>query len=745
MKFTKPNLVMEIVEGIDKGDENRRHNRARINRLFNGDSPYTAKEEEEAGIYTNVNFLEGTKLIHDARSQFASAFLKPERMVTVRFPDAPADIALQMQEVVSREVSKEMKRSLRYVNTQESKFASVVLHGVGAVLWDKDDDWCPTAVALEDIGVPSSTLVSMENLTHFFVRRKMTVGELAERTVTAEEVRSGWNMRLVKKLLTEGNEEPTQGPGDESDHDFPEKVVEDWKENSGYYHSDKAATCKLIYFYHRDDEGRWFRKIVVESSFKGSNSMNDDFLFNDDEPYRESLSELAHWQFANGANVAPFRYHSVRSLGYLLYQIFHLSNRLRCRIIDTTFREMLMLFRQEGGEGEMRQLIDLYDMGTVPNGLSFIPAAERHQVNTALTGASISMLRQHMADQSTAFTQSIDNGSNRQMTATEALQLAASANALTGSMLGKAYTLEEFCDAEIVRRMFGDEKIRARLIKMGIPEEFLERDQWEVHRNRTVGNGHKQMELLMAENLRQYRPMLTPRGQRLVDRIFVLANTDDPKLADELAPLDDDEVTSSQERASLAWGVLIDGKQPMIRDNINAVEYVEVLIGMLDQELQQAGDMVDMRRLMGIQNVIQHISMMVDQIAGDQSQAWRVKIYQDQLGNAANVVKAMAQRLQEQMEAQGGSGNPKLDAELQAMVVKAEAQAEIKKADAAQKRQHKDDAFYAEMERRGSRVRADLAEKDVRTASDIASQQRVSRAKAEGAQKVRAGEISRKS
>jgi len=37
------------------------------------------------------------------------------------------------------------------------------------------------------------------------------------------------------------------------------------------------------------------------------------------------------FQFADLSAVAPFRYHSVRSLGWLLYAVINLQNRLRCK------------------------------------------------------------------------------------------------------------------------------------------------------------------------------------------------------------------------------------------------------------------------------------------------------------------------------------------------------------------------------------------------------------------------------
>ena len=54
-----------------------------------------------------------------------------------------------------------------------------------------------------------------------------------------------------------------------------------------------------------------------------------------------------HVQFADGSVVPPFRWHSVRSLGYQLYALCHLLNWLRCRLSDAVFESMMWYFRND--------------------------------------------------------------------------------------------------------------------------------------------------------------------------------------------------------------------------------------------------------------------------------------------------------------------------------------------------------------------------------------------------------------
>ncbi len=77
MKFNDASLVESLTWQMKLADYPRAQNRARINSLLNGDPPYTPQEVQANNIEVNVNFLEGTRLAMDARSQGNTALMKP--------------------------------------------------------------------------------------------------------------------------------------------------------------------------------------------------------------------------------------------------------------------------------------------------------------------------------------------------------------------------------------------------------------------------------------------------------------------------------------------------------------------------------------------------------------------------------------------------------------------------------------------------------------------------------------------
>jgi hypothetical protein len=171
MTFTNPAVIESICQQLRLADYPRSLNRARIDSLFNGSPPYSAEEERENNIAINVNSLEGTKLAHDARSQFANAFQKPGAFFTARTDMGPVHKRQKYGTIVTREVYKVMKRSPLYFETLRSKFAMLMLHGIGPSAWETSQMWCPDAIGIEDVMIPSNTLLTMKNIPFFAIFR----------------------------------------------------------------------------------------------------------------------------------------------------------------------------------------------------------------------------------------------------------------------------------------------------------------------------------------------------------------------------------------------------------------------------------------------------------------------------------------------------------------------------------------------------------------------------------------------
>lgn len=751
MRFDKADLVQSISWQLRYGDWFRANSRARINKLFNGAPPYTAEEVEKNNINVNVNFLEATSLSHDARSQFAAAFQKPGNYFKCSTDRGPVHKRKERSTIVTNEVNRIMKRSLEYYETMRSKFALLVMHGVGPAAWDNRDAWCPLAMGMEDLLVPSDTLLSFRNLPFFVKMRAFTAPELIKLTKGPKRD-IGWNMPLVKACIEWVDKESQTLLGSQfPDVWSPEKMAERLKSDGGYYMGDRVPTINIFDFWYWDDaggNGGWRRRMVLDvwsspagvapeiASNKALDFAKGQWLYNSGDVVKAtSREQIFSCQFADLSSVAPFKYHSVRSLGFLLYAVCHLQNRLRCRLTETTFEQLMMLFRVKSQEDVQRVLkVDLYNRGFIDDSLQFIPKEERFQPNVQMAELGVTQVSDLISRHSSSFTSMPQNGaSDVEKTKFQVQTETQTATALVSIALQQAYKYQNFEYREIFRRFCKSNSTDADVVRFqtaclrqGVPKSFLEDpSQWEIEPEQVLGAGNKSLEMSIAQQLMQYRNLYDPEPQRQILRDVTLAITDDPARAAALVPDQPVTITDAVHDAQLAAGTLMQGLPVALKTGMNHIEYVDTLMvtmAHIIQGAQQAGGMADMKTIQGLQNMANHISQHIQIITQDPNEKQRVKQYGDQLGKMMNLVKAMAQRLVEQMkqqQQQSPQGDPQAAAKMQATIIQAQTKSKLATQSHAQRTAQRQIQFEQDMKQKAEEHALDLKVKALEAGIDV--------------------------
>lgn len=334
MKFDKPEQVDAVCYQMRLGDFPRGKNRALVNSLFNGAPPYDEEEAEKSGIDVNVNFLESTRLGHDARSQFYQNFLKAGNYFQCKTDLGNPQKRQEYSTIVTAEMNKIMKRSIPYTECFRSKFAMSVLHGIAPAIWEDKHRWRPKAIGLEDVFVPANVLLTMDNLPFFAMRRSFTAPELI-RLTRGPKVDKAWNKKMVEACIKWVDEQSSSLMSSNWPEVWsPEKIQERIKGDGGFYVGDAVPTIDVFDFYFWSDEGGvqgWRRRMILDawsnpnvghdgkvSSSEKTGMFKDfraDFLYDPgDRVYAPQREQIINWQFADLSSVAPFRYHSVRSL-----------------------------------------------------------------------------------------------------------------------------------------------------------------------------------------------------------------------------------------------------------------------------------------------------------------------------------------------------------------------------------------------------------------------------------------------
>lgn len=705
MRFDNAEQVQSLAWQLRYGEWYRAQNRARINDLFNGRPPYSQKEVEENNIGVNVNFLEATGISHDARSQFASAFQKPGSYFKATTDRGPVHKRQERSQIVTKEVNRIMKRSLQYYETMRSKFALLVLHGIGPATWDNQDVWCPLPAGVEDILVPSDTLLSFQNLPFFVKLRAFTAPELIRLTRGPKRDR-GWNKGIVDACIKWVDKESvTLLSSNFPDIWSPEKMEERLKSDGGYYMGDRVPTINVFDFWYWSDEGGnagWRRRMVLDTwssptGIGGDAKINKalsfakgQWLYNSEDVIKaHSREQIFSCQFADLSAVGPFRYHSVRSLGYLLFAVCHLQNRLRCRLTETTFEQLMMLFRVKTMEDVQRALkVDFMNKGFIDESIQIIPAADRFQPNEGLASMTLQENAQLISKHSSSWTAQPQGQTDQEKTKFQVMAEAQQTTALVSVALQQAYTYQTYEYQEIFRRFCKTNsrdadvvRFQAACMRQGVPKSYLEPEMWDIEPDRVMGGGNKTLEMSIAQQLMQYRNLYDPEPQRQILRDVTLAITDDAARAEALVPEKPIHVTDSVHDAQLAAGTLMQGLPVALKTGMNHIEYVDTLMATMAVIIQKQGENADIKTIQGLQNMAQNISQHIQIVAQDPNEKQRVKVWGDQLGKMMNLVKAMAQRLMEQMKKQqqqaGQGGDPQAAAKVQATIIQAQTKAKL--------------------------------------------------------------------
>lgn len=737
-------------------DYDRSLNRSKINDLANGFPPYSPEEVRQNNINFNFSDLSLTKILQDARRQFQTALLAPDPLFTIDLDYGPVYRRRQWANSITKNLSRIVKRSRQYREAMRSSFAGDVTHGIGPSIWQDGYSWRTKALGIEDVLLPSGTLLEMDNLPFIALYRQWTGNELQKLT-TGPCVDPGWDLDLAKQAVEWVDQEAQRLLGQAwADVWSPEKMSERIKEDSGLYCADRVPTIDAYDFYFWHDDGKrsgWQRRIVLDAwgtpgvggvnleAFKsgrrkfthGDNAFLYDSSKRKNAIFSPKLSQFVHFQFADCSAVAPFRYHSVRSLGFLLWTICNIQNRVRCKFTESAWESMMQYLVTNSPEDAERALsINLIDKRPLPQGITFLTRENRWQFDAEAVQTLLQMNRQTMADNSASFTQDFDfaQEQKRDETATRTMAKVNSTAALVGAMLDQAYSYQKDQYEEVCRRFCiknskdGDvREFRLACLRDGVPEEALNSDRWIVSPNRVIGSGNKTMQAVMMDKVMAVYDRLNPEAQQDAMRLYLAVNTDDYDLANRWVP-EQPHISDSVSFAQQSVGTLMAGAPVSIKPGVNITEYIETMLhsmATIIQRIEQEGGMATKEEIVGLQNMGQNIGQAIQQLAQDKTMKQKVKIYSDDLGKLMNLVKAYAQRLQEQQQQQNGQAqiSPEAQAKVAAINLQAQTKAENQKAQFAQKHVQRQIQFQAKLRQDALKTKADIAKQDLETAGNI--------------------------
>jgi hypothetical protein len=768
VKYTASDIDLAC-QNFRDADWSRSKRRALINSICNGAPPFSEKQQQEQRLPVNFNDLTHTRELHNARAQMSSAIMKPGAFFIARTDAGAKHKRDGYGRIVTKDIAKIMKRSLPYFESLRSKVGSVVLHGISPSVHPNADGWRTRSLGVEDAYLPGNTElmdIAEGTLPRFALYRSLKVPALIK-LAKGPRPDPAWNQPLVDACIKWCDDEMmTLASSNWSEFWSPEKAEERYKSDGACYSIDRAPTVNVFDFYYWDEskEGQgWKRRMILDAwSMPDATGLRsrrteapftskDQFLYNPgDRIWADNLSQIINFQFADLSAVFPAQYHSVRSLGYLLYAVCQVQNRLNCKFTASMFEQLMVLMRIKTQDDAQRALaVNFVDYGFVDDSIDFIPAAERYQVNAQLAQLGLSNTQNLISRSSSSFTSKVAGSENGKIpTATQWMGEEQKVTQLVSAGFQQFYEYQKPEYREIFRRFTkkdsSDADVRefqAKVLKQGVPEKVLYNlASWDIEPERIVGSGNKTLEMMTADWLVNHIQMYEPDAQTRIKKIATLAVTDDSALTDTLVP-DAPQISNSVHDAQMCVGTLLIGQPMEFRQNVNHNEYAMALIGALQVEIQKvmaAGGVPESQaELIGLQNLagvtvdgqpvpgngaMNHIML----FGQDPENKAETKQLNDQLGKLMNEVKAFAQRFQEQQQSQNGSGAPQLDPETQQKIISmqaiSDAKAENNKTAHAQKTAQRQVSFEMQHEQKQADAALNLQSKIAETKIDLEAQ-----------------------
>src|SRR5690349_18743627 len=166
MKWDKVGQCEEVVWTMRLVDLPRGSNRAILDKLFNGEPPQTRDEAEQAQNQVNRNFLHGTNMLTQARSQWNNAMMGQAQYFGVTLDSGPTYKRQEWSHSITTNINRQLKRCRPQMEQTRAEGAQVILHGIAPSGFKDRRYPIPKTIPISSLMIPSDTEIDFENLEY---------------------------------------------------------------------------------------------------------------------------------------------------------------------------------------------------------------------------------------------------------------------------------------------------------------------------------------------------------------------------------------------------------------------------------------------------------------------------------------------------------------------------------------------------------------------------------------------------
>jgi len=668
--------AISIFEALRKADEGSSINRARVDAMFDGASPYNSKSLAASGqnLKTNLNFGEAQRLLDISLSAYVDLYSSLERLVEVRGTEGePSEIG-PLEDIVAEEITHLLRSWPEFHSHYLRLCNTFIKHGVSVAYFDTPDEWRFRVGGFADLLIPRQTPAS-ENMIDVAVgRREYHLHELfafIKNPKAAEKV--GWNVEEVKRIIMKNARTDGRGAGVGGRNTDWEAIQQEYK-NNDIYEGYQNPTVGVLHFWVREMDSTVSHYICAENKPK-------DFLYKKLSRYEKPEHAYVMFTYGVGSNGT---YHSVRGLGHRIFNHIQTSNRLRCQQIDGAMLASAVMIQPESQRA-------LDELGFTYYGAYAVLSPNVNIIEKAIPnlGTAVQPALQDITQQLALNTDTVSTyGPDQSSPYRNQMQVIADMDVstrLSGASLNLFYSSWNRLMREVVRRIVTSKKndpslkeFRERCTLRGVPESFIKTlDVARTRAVRSIGSGSYANRLVALRELQSISGSFDEVGRKNLTRDIVSTRVGHD-LADRYAPQQEearptvDNKIAFFENQELSAGTPV----PVVVNELHST-HLEAHIPVLQQLIEQlnAGAADPLQALPALQAFYQHIGETVQLLAADPASQAIVgnanqilQFAEEMINNTSKQVQRMQREAAQQAPAEGEGqpqGDPMIESKMQ--------------------------------------------------------------------------------
>jgi hypothetical protein len=519
-RMLRPAALRSIHDKNITDDEVGSYNRSLVQADMDFAPPFDEKELAEKGQGDRFNFNTGeaAAIKNEAVSGYVDIYSTPTTIAEIPLKNIEEPMKSLYEKIMAEEFTS-MDRA------HDSSFPTFlqlcdlyVTHGVAIGYFEDKQTMHFKVGGLDRFKFPRKTTIITSDLTLCTCDSTMSVIDLYQK-ISGDTPLKGWNKdAVIKAIVNAASQKATRW-------NEWEKVQEDIKSNDVYLES-QVDVIELVYGWVVEfDKSVSFYITTKNGHLPGTTEAEEEFLFKEVSYYKSVQEAFQIFAFTIGNNA---RIHSVRGLGYLIYQICNAMNVLTCKMMDNARVEGSMLF-QAGTQEDLEDL-EIIDFGggiALPPSLSIPARGQAANLNNSMVPAI--NLGRGLLDRATGGLSAGNMILANQQDRRTKLEVSAQLdwiNKLNSFAINLFYGPLDHLMREKVKRAFTvrqpDQKSREMVESMkercrlrGVPDIVFDQIDYEkVKAQRIIGTGSRVSRVMIYDQLQQMYASMDEIGRK---------------------------------------------------------------------------------------------------------------------------------------------------------------------------------------------------------------------------------------